>query len=56
MWVCPYLTGNILHLRYETNKLMLSIGLGRWYTSIGITVPDIIHRPVSVSRIVSLAG
>jgi hypothetical protein len=25
--VCPYLTGNTLLLRYEPNRLMLSIGL-----------------------------
>jgi hypothetical protein len=25
--VCPYLTGNILRLRYESNSFMLSIGL-----------------------------
>jgi hypothetical protein len=25
--VCPYLTGNTLGLRYESNRLMLSVGL-----------------------------
>jgi hypothetical protein len=25
--VCQYLTGNILRLRYESNRLMLSMGL-----------------------------
>jgi hypothetical protein len=27
LYVCPYLTGNTLRLRYEPNSLMLSIGL-----------------------------
>jgi hypothetical protein len=44
--VCPYLTGNTLRLRYEPNRLMLSIGLRRWYISITITILDIIHRPI----------
>jgi hypothetical protein len=44
--VCPYLTGNALHLRYEPNSLVLSIGLWRWYINITITILDIIHRPV----------
>jgi hypothetical protein len=44
--VCPYLRGNTLRLRYEPNRLILSIGLLRWYMNITITVLDIIHRPV----------
>jgi hypothetical protein len=32
---CPYLTGNTLRLRYEPNRLMLSIGLCRWYHNSG---------------------
>jgi hypothetical protein len=44
--VCPYLTGNTLHLRCEPNRLMLSVGLWRWYINITITILDIIHRPV----------
>jgi hypothetical protein len=32
--VWPYLTGNTLRLRYEPNRLMLSIGLWRWYSDI----------------------
>jgi hypothetical protein len=35
---CPYLTRNTLHLRYEPNRLMLSIGLWRWYINITITI------------------
>jgi hypothetical protein len=45
-WVCPYLTGNILRLRYEPNRLMLSVGLWRRYINVTITILDIIHRPV----------
>jgi hypothetical protein len=45
--VCPYLTVNTLRLRYEPNKLILSVGLWRWYINITITILDIIHRPVS---------
>jgi hypothetical protein len=44
--VCPYLTGNTLRLRYEPNRLMLSIGLWRRYINMAITILDIIHRPV----------
>jgi hypothetical protein len=44
--VCLYLTGNTLRLRYEPNRLMLSIGLWQWYTNTTITVLHIIHRPV----------
>jgi hypothetical protein len=29
LWVCPYFTGNILRLRYEPNRLMVSIDLWR---------------------------
>jgi hypothetical protein len=46
--VCPYLTGNTLRLRYEPDRLMLSIGLWRCYINITITVVDIIHL-VSIS-------
>jgi hypothetical protein len=31
--VCPYLTGNTLRLRYEPNRLILSIGLWWWYNT-----------------------
>jgi hypothetical protein len=41
----PYLTGNTC-FRYEPNRLMLFIGLWRWYINITITILDIIHRPV----------
>jgi hypothetical protein len=44
--VCPYLTGNTLRLRFEPNRLMLSIGFWWWYINITITILDIIHRPV----------
>jgi hypothetical protein len=44
LYICPYLTGNTLRLRYEPNELMLSIGLWRWYINITITILDIIHR------------
>jgi hypothetical protein len=43
---CPYLTGDTICLRYEPNRLMLSIGLWRWYINMTITILDIIHRPV----------
>jgi hypothetical protein len=46
LYVCPYLTGNILRLRYEPYGLMLSIGLWRWYINISLTILDVIHRPV----------
>jgi hypothetical protein len=44
--VCPYLTGNTLRLRYDPNRLILSVGLWRWYINITKTILDIIHRPV----------
>jgi hypothetical protein len=44
--VCPYLTGNTLRLRYELNRLMLSICLWRWHITITITILDISHCPV----------
>jgi hypothetical protein len=46
--VCVYLTGNTLCLRYEPNRLMLYIGLWRWFINIlvTITILDIIHRPI----------
>jgi hypothetical protein len=31
---------------FEPNRLMLSIGLWRWYINVIITILDIIHRPV----------
>jgi hypothetical protein len=43
---CLYPIGNTLRLRYEPNRLMLSIGLLRWYINVAITILDIIHRPV----------
>jgi hypothetical protein len=46
LWVCPYLTGNTIRLRYDSNRLMLSIGLWQWYINITITILDIIHRSV----------
>jgi hypothetical protein len=44
--VCPYLTRNTLRVRYEPNRLMLSIGLWRWYINISVIILGIIHRPV----------
>jgi hypothetical protein len=35
-----YLTGNTLRLRYEPNRLMLSIGLWRWYINVTVTILD----------------
>jgi hypothetical protein len=35
-----------LHLRYEPNRLTLSVGLWRWYINIVITILGVIHRPV----------
>jgi hypothetical protein len=46
LYVCPYLTGNTLRLRYEPNRLMLSIGFLRWYINITVTILDVIHRLV----------
>jgi hypothetical protein len=46
LYVCPYHTRNTLRLRYEPNRLMLSIGLWRWYINTTITILDIMHRPV----------
>jgi hypothetical protein len=48
--VCPYLTGNTLRLRHEPNRLMLSIGLWRWYIKVTIAILDIIHRRVFYLR------
>jgi hypothetical protein len=45
--VCLYLTGNTLRLRYEPNRLMLSVGLWPWYINIiTITILGIIHSPL----------
>jgi hypothetical protein len=41
-----YFTVNSFGLRYEPNRLILSIGLRRCYINITITIPDFIHRPV----------
>jgi hypothetical protein len=48
--VCPYLRGNTLCLRYVPNRVMLSIGLWRWYSNTTITILGIIHRPVFYLR------
>jgi hypothetical protein len=40
LWGCPYFTGNTLRLHYVPNRLMLSIGLLRWYINITITILD----------------
>jgi hypothetical protein len=47
--VCPYLTGNTLRLHYEPNRLMLSIGLWRWYINITITTVDIVHYNIRLT-------
>jgi hypothetical protein len=52
--VCPYLTENTLHLHYEPNRLMLSIGLWRWYINITITILDIIDRSVFYLKLNSI--
>jgi hypothetical protein len=44
--VCPYFTGKTLHLCYEPNRLMLPIGLWRWYFNISIRILNIIYCPV----------
>jgi hypothetical protein len=44
--VCLYVTRSILRLRYEPDRLMLSIGLPRWYININIKLRDIIQGPV----------
>jgi hypothetical protein len=44
--VYPYFTRNPIRLRYEPNRLMLSIGLWRRYITVTITIADIIYRPV----------
>jgi hypothetical protein len=46
LWDCPYVTGNILHFLYEPNRLMLSVGFGRWNINITIIILDNINRPV----------
>jgi hypothetical protein len=46
LYVSPYLTRSIVRLRYEPNRLMLSIGLWRWYINITIAILHVIHRPV----------
>jgi hypothetical protein len=40
-----YLTGITLRLRHDPNRLMLSIGLWRWYINMTVTILDITHRP-----------
>jgi hypothetical protein len=49
-----YLTGNTLRLRYELNRLMLSIGLWRRYINITITILDIVHRLVFYLKLNSI--
>jgi hypothetical protein len=39
-----FVTGNTLRLRYDPNRLMLSIGLWRWYINTNIRIMDIIHK------------
>jgi hypothetical protein len=46
LYVCPHLTGNTWRLRYESNRLMLSIALWWWYINVTITILDNIHHPV----------
>jgi hypothetical protein len=46
LYVCPYLKGKTLRFCYESNRLMLSIGLWRCYVNITSTFFDIIYRPV----------
>jgi hypothetical protein len=55
MWSisCPYLTGNTLRLRYEPNRLMLSIGLWPWCINITSTMMDIIRVRVTLQLPVS---
>jgi hypothetical protein len=53
---CPYLIENTLRLRHKPNKLMLSIGLWRWYINITIRILDIIHRPVLYLKLSSTLG
>jgi hypothetical protein len=54
--ICPYLTANTLRLRYEPDRLMLSICLWRWYINITITILDIIRRPVFHLKLNSTQG
>jgi hypothetical protein len=42
----PYLIGNILRFPYEPNRLMLPIGLWRWYINVTIAISYVIHSPV----------
>jgi hypothetical protein len=44
VWQFSYFTGNTLRLRFESNRLMRSIGLWRWYVSINIAILCIIYR------------
>jgi hypothetical protein len=50
LWVCLYIIGNTLCLRYGPNRFIQSIGLWRRYINITITILDIIHRPVLLFR------
>jgi hypothetical protein len=54
LWVCPYLTRTTLRLRYEPNRLILSIGLWRWYSNITITILETIHRSVLYLKLNSI--
>jgi hypothetical protein len=44
--VCPYVTGQMLRLRYESNRLVQSTGFEDCILIITITIRVIIHRPV----------
>jgi hypothetical protein len=46
LYVCSYLTENKSRLRYEPNRLILSIVLRRRYINKTIKIPHINHRPV----------
>jgi hypothetical protein len=48
LYVCPYLTGNTLLLRYEPNRLILSIGLWGWHINITITILDRVKVKVTL--------
>jgi hypothetical protein len=49
------ITENALRLRYGPNRLMLSIGLWRWYINITVTILDIIHCSVFYLKLNSIS-
>jgi hypothetical protein len=46
LYICPYITGNTLRLRYKPNRSVLPICLWRGYINITVIILDIFNRSV----------